>query len=588
MCSMSSPEHDAPASVGSSVRGVPLRGDPVRGDPLRDDFRNFLFLVWHHLGLPPPTPVQYDIARYLQHGPRRSIIMAFRGVGKSFVTSAYACWLLFRDPDHKIMVVSASENRANNFSLFVKKLIEEMPLLRFLRPMPGQRTSLESFDVGPAKIDQTPSVRSIGITGQMTGGRADTIIADDIEIPNNSDTVGKREKLAEAVKEFDAILKPGGSVKYLGTAQTQESIYTTKLEPRGYEIRIWPARYPHPDKLEKYGNRLAPWIVQRLSEGAVPGSPVEPTRFGEQELIERELSYGRAGFALQFMLDTELSDAERYPLKLRDLIVMPLDNEQAPVSLAWGASPSLAIADAPLPGFSGDRYYRPFYVSDSWAPYQGCVMFIDPAGRGKDELAWAVVAKLHAKLFLKDARGMTGGYSPENLEAIAKHAKRLGVKLIRVESNFGDGMFKALLEPVLARIYPCTVEEVRSSRQKELRIIDTLEPVLNTHRLVVDEALIRRDAENYNGHPVESAHSFSLFWQLTHITRDKGSLPHDDRLDALAGAVAYWVEQIEADDDKAEENRRLEKLQEELDRMLEEGPIGQTQKPLWNQPLRHL
>ena len=47
------------------------------------DFRKFLYVVWKHLNLPSPTDVQYDIAKYLQHGEKRMVIEAFRGVGKS-------------------------------------------------------------------------------------------------------------------------------------------------------------------------------------------------------------------------------------------------------------------------------------------------------------------------------------------------------------------------------------------------------------------------------------------------------------------------------------------------------------------------
>ena len=88
-------------------------------------------------------------------------------------------------------------------------------------------------------------------------------------------------------------------------------------------------------------------------------------------------------------------------------------------------------------------------------------------------------------------------------------------------------------------------DEVINSKQKEVRIIDTLEPVLNQHRLVVPLGLIQRDLRD-----VEREHTrpYSLFYQLTHLTKDKGSLRHDDRLDALAGAVAYWVESMGRDD----------------------------------------
>ena len=36
------------------------------------DFRNFLYLCWKHLNLPNPTPVQFDIADYIQSKEKRS------------------------------------------------------------------------------------------------------------------------------------------------------------------------------------------------------------------------------------------------------------------------------------------------------------------------------------------------------------------------------------------------------------------------------------------------------------------------------------------------------------------------------------
>ena len=143
------------------------------------DFRYFLCLIWHHLGLPEPTPVQLDIAAYLQHGPKRKVIEAFRGVGKSWITAAYVLFRLYHNPQLKILVVSASKERADNFSTFTLRLINDVPWLEHLAPKNGQRNSKISFDVGPAKPDQSPSVKSVGLFGQLTGSRADIIIADD-------------------------------------------------------------------------------------------------------------------------------------------------------------------------------------------------------------------------------------------------------------------------------------------------------------------------------------------------------------------------------------------------------------------------
>lgn len=539
-------------------------------NPILADFRNFVFLVWQHLNLPSPTPTQYDIALYLQHGPRRRIIEAFRGIGKSWLTAAYVLWRLLRNPEERILVVSASKDRADAFSVFVKRLIDEMPMLQHLKAKPGQRDSNIAFDVGPSSAHQAPSVRSVGISGQLTGGRATIIIADDVEVPKNSMTQAMRDKLAELVKEFDAVLVPGGEIIYLGTPQTEMSLYNA-LPNRGYEVRVWPARYPNEEQVERYGRRLAPMIAEALmndptlaTRNSGRGASTDPGRFSDTDLLEREFSYGRSGFAMQFMLDTTLSDADRYPLKMADLIVMALNPDMAPVKVAWGSAPEQALNELPNVGMDGDRLYRPIFVSKDFAEYQGVVMAIDPAGRGSDELGYAIVAMLNGFLYVLDAGGLIGGYSDTNLEKLARLAKRYSVKQIIVESNFGDGMFLKLLTPFLVRIHPVTTEEVRHSTQKEKRIIDTLEPVMNQHRLIVDEGLLKKDYENYNNYAHEAAHKYQLFYQLTRITRERQAIAHDDRLDALAMAVAYWVEQMDKDTQRIVEDHRQALLDQEL------------------------
>lgn len=533
------------------------------------DFRNFLYLVWAHLGLPPPTPIQYDIAYHLQHGSRREVIEAFRGVGKSWITAAFVCWLLLVNPEERILVVSANQDRATAFSIFVKRLIAEMPILQHLSPRDGQRTSNIAFDVGPASNAQAPSVKSVGVNGQIVGSRATVIIPDDVEILTNSDTVAKREKLGEAVKEFDAVLSPGGRIVYLGTPQTEESLYNKHLPSRGYNVRIWPARYPTPKQVEKYGAWLAPYIIEMLSRGAVAGTPTDPARFTDADLAERALSYGAAGWALQFMLDTRLSDAERYPLRCSDFSLLSCGGELGPVKIQWASSPELVDNSLPVLGFQRDRWLRPMVVSQEFSEWQGVVMTIDPSGRGKDELAYSIVKMLSGNLFLSECVGITGGYGRDNLLKIAHAAKRQRVKKIIIESNFGDGMFLALLLPVLREVYDVSCEEVRHNTQKERRIIDTLEPVLNAHRLFVDPSVVERDAANYNEHPGDRAAYYSLFFQMTHITKDKGSLVRDDRLDSFAMAVAYWVEQMGKDDRLARAEHRSAALDRELEAFYE-------------------
>lgn len=526
------------------------------------DFRVFTYVVWRHLGLPDPTPVQIDIANYLQNAPRRAVIEAFRGVGKSWLTSAFVCWVLLNDPQKKILVVSASKERADAFSTFVKRLINEIPILQHLAPKEGQRDSVIAFDVGAAKPDHSPSVKSVGITGQITGSRADILIADDVEVPNNSMTQMMRDKLSEAVKEFDAILKPGGRIIYLGTPQTEMSLYN-QLPDRGYETRIWPALYPELSQIIKYSGKLAPYVTKALEDSVENvGKSTDPRRFSDEDLAERRASYGRAGFALQFMLDTTLSDGDRYPLKVSDLVVMNLNPTMGHHKVAWAAAPEVCLNDIPNVALTGDRFYRPMWHSDEMAEYTGSVMSIDPSGRGKDETGYSVVKALAGNLFLTEAGGVTGGYEPETLEALAYAAKRNQVKEIIIEANFGDGMFTQLLKPVLGRIYPCTVTEVKHSTQKEARIIDTLEPVMSSHRLIIDQKVIQKDYDT------ATDIKYSLFYQLTRITRDRGALVHDDRLDALAIAVNYWTETMGRDNNKAANDLKAKAMDKELKKFM--------------------
>ena len=521
---------------------------PWQNAKLRD-FRSFLYVVWKHLNLPDPTPLQYDIANYLQTGPKRKIIEAFRGVGKSWITSAYTLWRLYWNPQLNILVVSASKERADAFSTFTMRLISEMEILNPLMPdfNRGQRSSKIAFDVGPANASHAPSVKSAGIFGQITGSRANIIVADDIEVSNNSYTQMMRDKLSEAVKEFDAILKPDedSEITYLGTPQVEMSLYNV-LRDRGYSTRIWPARVPDNAKRLIYGERLAPYISKMDNVGHT----TDPERFSDGDLREREASYGRSGFALQFMLDTSLSDAERFPLRLSDLSVMPLDKDMAPEKVVWSSGPELLIKDLPSAGFTGDGYHRPMAVQGEFREYTGSVMFIDPSGRGKDETAYAVVKMLNGQLFVTACNGHNQGYAEKGMKELVRVAKENKVNHILIESNFGDGMFQELLRPYLNEEYPVATEEVRSSKQKELRIIDTLEPVMNQHRLIFDRQVIEEDYRTIQKYPEERAKEYLLGYQMTRITRERGALIHDDRLDALAGAVAYWVEVMGVDQDR--------------------------------------
>jgi len=213
-------------------------------------------------------------------------------------------------------------------------------------------------------------------------------------------------------------------------------------------------------------------------------------------------------------------------------------------------------------------------------PYQASVMAIDPSGRGADETSYAVVKSYGGQMFVLECGGLKGGYGPEVLQELSMIAKRQKVHQILIESNMGDGMFSSLLTPVLHKIHPASIEEVRHSIQKERRICDVLEPAMNSHKLVIDRKVIERDFMSTQDLPAEQAIKYQLMYQMSRITRLKGALRHDDRLDALSMACQWHVDLMARDTDRQMREHRREVMDLEMEKFLNNAigrkPTGST------------
>ena len=513
-------------------------------DLLQKDFKLFLQALWGQLDLPSPTRAQYAIADYLQHGPKRLQIQAFRGVGKSWITGAFVLWTLFNDPEKKIMIISASKERADNMSIFLQKLIIETPWLKHLQPKSDDsRWARISFDVN-CSPHQAPSVKSVGITGQLTGSRADLMILDDIEVPGNSMTELMREKLLQLCTEAESILtpKPDSRIMYLGTPQTTFTIYR-KLAERSYKPFVWPARYPR--KVNQYEGLLAPQLVADLDNDADIWDVTDPDRFNNEDLLEREASMGRSNFMLQFMLDTTLSDAEKFPLKCSDLVVTSVNPTTAPDAVVWCSDPQNVIKDLPTVGLPGDYFYSPMQLVGEWTPYTETICSVDPSGRGTDETTAAFISQKNGFLYLHEMRAYRDGYSDNTLLDILRGCKKFNVTKLVIETNFGDGMVQELFRKHLQQTKQAIdIEEVRANVRKEDRIIDALEPVLNQHRLIVDRKVIDWDFKSNPDDAPENRLMYMLFYQMSRMCREKGAVKHDDRIDCLAQGVKYFTDAL--------------------------------------------
>lgn len=538
-------------------------------EPLPEPLNRFPYTLAYclrELGLAEyPTKQQLAVADWIESGPNRQLTVAFRGLGKSLIASIYALWRLRMDPSEKILIVSATSVKATDFSSFCLKCIGEIDIFYCLQPGINNRYSATAFDVGPAVVEQSPSMRSMGVQGSVTGQRCSCAILDDIETVQTTITQLKQERVAHAVTEIESVLKPDEGqllprkVLYLGTPHTETSIYLRLVRERGYRSRYFPAIYPK--DLDPYEENLCPRMLAEIeADPSVVGQPTDPERFSEEDILQRQASMTKASFELQFMLNCRLSTLDKYPIRLGDLIVMDIDGTALPETVVWSNQPDCRLNDLVCVGMGADRFYHRAIFQNGWITRDEtwrCVLACDPAGRGSDEFAWSVVAELNGNLFLLESGGSTLGYGDEVLSHVARVAKKWQVNYVIVESNFGDGMVCSLLKPHLLREHPVTIEEVRHNQRKEVRLCDTLGPIIQQHRLIVTSSVIKQDYRMTDEDP-ENGYSRSLFYQASRLTPEKGCLSHDDRLDSLAIACAFFVEAAAQDQDQARKQREAE------------------------------
>lgn len=547
------------------------------------EFTDFADLGMRYLGF-SLSPMQRDIAWYMQYGPRKRMVQAQRGEAKSTLAALYAVWCLIHNPAYRIIIVSGGEKQASDVARLIIRIIENWHILCWLRPdkSQGDRTSYEDYDVhGALKgIDKSASVSCVGITANLQGRRADLLIPDDVETTKNSLTQTMRDTLLALTKDFSSIVTHGHTL-YLGTPQTKDSIYKT-LPSRGFEIRIWPGRYPTQEELLRYApNSIAPMILEAIERDptlqhgcgldGTRGKPADVVRYDEDALLEKELDWGPEGFNLQYMLDTTLSDAQRTKIKLSDLIIGTWDAMSAPEIIQYSAEPRTLVKLDGIMQLQGERLYHAASTSSVFAPYMHKVMCVDPAGDGGDEVSFAAGGACSSYIHILAMGGLTGGTSGTNIRTIINMCLDLEVYDIKIEKNMGHGTVEALFiaeidkmrtEKLIPDGLNIGVEGFYSTGQKEARIIDTVSPVTRRHRLVVLQSALEMDIEYSNKHPLAKRTVASGLYQLGNITYDRGSLAMDDRADSVQAVVMHLNSMIGMDDSKAQEKRVQEEAAE--------------------------
>jgi hypothetical protein len=537
-------------------------------DDLVNDFSVFCRYMFFRKGFKAPTTLQQMIIDFIaEPSELDKLIQAPRGAGKSYIAQLKTMFDLNRNNDEVVLVRSASDKRSRNWTTFLLNTIKTTPILQHLSPRSNQRKSTELFDVNGAEVSDSPSVSSYSIKATVTGLRASKAVLDDIEVIGNSSSESAREGLVDQISECFNLLSETydadgkeivGEVLVLGTFQSSQSIYVDMIRSGLYKTLILPAEYPPLD--EWYLEFVDPRIMEVSRNNPDKIGRAIDERINDRSLARKKL-LGRTNYELHYMLNPNLTDELKYPLKLRDLIITDIDPIDNPIRITYSSEEK--IKDLKHKGFNKDYYVRPAWMSEERSPFDFTILAVDPSGRGGDETGYVVYSLMGGKLYVRDFGGLEGGYDDISLDTLVGISQKYGINALIVESNFGDGAYTKMLETkLLESDYMCEVVEVRATKQKEARIIDTLEPLLNQHRIIVDRASIEKDLE------VKS--QYSLSYQLTHLTKEKGCLPHDDRIDVWELGASYLVEYMAKGDTHAIA-RHEEQKEKDLFDIIENG-----------------
>ncbi len=455
-------------------------------------FRQFVWL-WNVVQRLQTPELHAQIARWLEdcwdRRRTRLLLMVFRNAGKSTLVGLFCAWLLMRNPDLRLLVVSAEHSLATRMTRNIRRIIERHPMVKKL--LPGRLTSwaADHLTVDRGRDLRDPSVMARGIGANITGSRADVIICDDVEVPRNSDTPGKRAELRERLAELSFVLSPGGTMLYIGTPHHYHSIYADRPLPEYGEERPF---------LDGFERLVLPIFDER-------GASRWPERFSLEDIERIRSEVGPARFRSQMLLQpTPLHEVRLDPDRLR-----PYEEEI-----------EVTEANRTLVLRIGGR--RMVSASCWWDPAMG-----RPDG-GDASVVAALFVDEEGHFYLHDIAYLEARpEGPEDDEAsamcrqVARFAAALEIPCITVETNGLGKFLPTLLRREIGRARAAiSVREHVSSIAKDRRILDAFDPVLAARRL----------------------HAHRRVWRTPFVSEMREWRPgadcRDDGLDAVAGCLA--------------------------------------------------
>ena len=416
--------------------------------------------------------------------------MAFRNSGKSTLVGLFSAWMLWRDPDLRIMVLAADLALARKMVRNVKRIIERHPLTRGLKPPRADQWASEQFTVNRRAELRDPSMLARGIGANLTGSRADMVICDDVEVPNTCDTAPKRADLRARLAEIEYVLVPGGLQLYVGTPHAYDTIYAAEARAGAADGKPFLAGF---ERLEM--PLLGPGGRSRWPE-RFPAARIDairersgPNKFRSQMLLEPVN-------ILDSRLDPDRLVPYAHPLDYAErngIGVLTLGGKRLASASCWW-DPAYGA-----PGAGDASVVAALFTDQDGAHYLHAVQYLE---HDPDEAERATAGSDGADL----------DEASQQCRQVAEFLRDNHLPSVTLETN-GIG------RPQGAAGVEAAVIEATSHRAKDLRILDAFDAVLAAGRLRAHDSV----------------------WRTPFVREMREWMPgttcRDDGLDAVAGCL---------------------------------------------------
>jgi hypothetical protein len=177
-------------------------------------------------------------------------------------TVHYPIWEMYRNPNKRIMIVSANQEIATSFVRQIVNHLENNHVMidkyGSLQPQPGDQKKWgeKAFIVERTSFDKDPSVAGIGIGGKIISKRADIIILDDIIDMDTARTPAMRQKTLDWFENvLLPVLEDNGRIVVAGTTWYKDDLYDYLFKHPSFDVKLkLKALIYHPNYIREDAN----------------------------------------------------------------------------------------------------------------------------------------------------------------------------------------------------------------------------------------------------------------------------------------------------------------------------------------------